>query len=249
MRVPFLTIFLLTATTVFAGDCGHFSVGECNPSNEQIIGTQPIPCQENQDPNECIVICQKICSITNNCDFFSYDTMTKECTLLKERKESEFFSTCDVVAGPGSPTLLQCTGDLPDGACDRFVFQDCKYEGMRVFNQTDVFSPTECQTFLRDIGSFYDGVMFLHDISPTHMCQLLDSEEKSCTAVAGPTSPDFSTCNIFPTPAPTTTTTTTPTTTTTATDPVVVTVITKNAINNRALTNVPVNCNISNLLG
>merc|ERR1719370_1754825 len=51
------------------------------------------------------------------------------------------------------------------------------------------------------------------------MCQLLDSEEKSCTAVAGPTSPDFSTCNIFPTTTP-------PTTTTTATDPVVVPVIT-----------------------
>merc|ERR1719300_1829416 len=241
MSVLSLAILLLPVTTVFAGDCGHFSVGECNPANEQIVGTQPIPCQENQDVNECVKICQTICSITSSCDFFSYDTTTKECTMLTERQESDFFSTCDVVAGPGSPTLLQCMSDLPDDACDRFVLQDCDYSGTRVFNQTDVFSPTDCQTFLADIGSFYDGVMFLHDISPIHLCQLLDSEEKKCTAVAGPTSPDYSTCNIYPTPAPTTTTTTTP-----APDPVVVSVITKNAINNGAVANVQVDYTISN---
>ena len=200
MRVPILAVFLLPVTTVFAGDCGHFSVGECDPSKEQIVGSQQIPCQENQDVNECVAICQKICSITSSCDFFSYDTVTKECTMLTERKESDFFSTCDVVAGPGSPTLLQCMSDLPDDACDRFVLQDCDFAGTSVFNQTDVFSPTECQSFLADIGSFYNGVMFLHDISPIHLCQLLDSEVKFCNAVAGPSSPDFSTCNNFPTP-------------------------------------------------
>ena len=250
MRVPILTfVFLLPVTTVFAGDCGHFSVGECKPSNEQIVGSQQIPCQENQDANECIAICQKICSITSSCDFFSYDTTTYECTMLTERKESDFFSTCDVVAGPGSPTLLQCMSDLPDDACDRFVLQDCDFAGTSVFNQTDVFSPTECQTFLAEIGSFYNGVMFLHDISPVHLCQLLDSEKKLCNSMAGPVSPDFSTCNNYPTQAPTTTTTTTPTptTTTAAADPVVVTVITKNAINNGALANVPVDYTLSNV--
>ena len=90
MRFPFIAVFLLPVTTVFAGDCGHFSVGECKPSNEQIVGSQPIPCQENQDANECIAICQKICSITSSCDFFSYDTTTYECTMLTERKESDF---------------------------------------------------------------------------------------------------------------------------------------------------------------
>ena len=237
MRAPFLSLFFFPFA--YAGDCGHFSVGECDPSIEQIVGSQNIPCPPDQDVNACIGICQRICSITASCDFFSYDTISSECTMLRERTENEFFSTCDVVAGPGSPTLLQCTSDLPEDACDRFVLQDCSHSGNWVFNQTDVYSPTECQAFLRDIGNFYDGVMFRHDVSPIHLCQLLDSEVKSCTAVAGPTSPDYGTCDIFPT-------TSAPSSTTPGIDQVVVNIITKNAINNGVLGNVHVNYTFSN---
>ena len=218
MRALFLSLILFLPF-VFAGDCNRFSIGECFPLVEQIVSSQNIPCAPDQNVNECIGICQRICSITANCDFFSYDTINSECTML--RSEDEFFFTCDIVAGPGSPTLLQqCRSDLSEGSCGRFVLQDCSFSGNFVFNQTDVYSPAECQAFQRDIGDFYNGVMFRHDVSPTHLCQLLDSEAKSCTAVAGPPSPDYGTCEIFPersrhtntTPTTTTSTTTTPTT-------------------------------------
>ena len=236
MRALFLSLILFLPF-VFAGDCNRFSIGECFPLVEQIVSSQNIPCAPDQNVNECIGICQRICSITANCDFFSYDTISSECTLL--RSEDEFFFTCDIVAGPGSPTLLQqCRSDLSEDSCGRFVLQDCSFSGNLVFNQTDVYSPAECQAFQRDIGDFYNGVMFRHDVSPSHLCQLLDSEAKSCTAVAGPPSPDYGSCDIFParsrhtntTPSTTTPTTTTPTTTTpTTTAPTITTPTTRNA--------------------
>ena len=128
MRVPFLTIFLFPVTTVFAGDCGHFSVGECKPSNEQIVGSQQIPCQENQDANECIAICQKICSITSSCDFFSYDAVTEDCVLLRETEHNGYYATCGVLAGGPAPTMWECDQQLPVDDCKRFVYENCEYK-------------------------------------------------------------------------------------------------------------------------
>ena len=189
-----IIIFLSISTRiVLAGDCGAFSVGECSPSQEDVIEVQHLPC-EGIDTHECVRLCQRLCSITADCNFFSYNSELMDCILIQESSENAFLSTCDVLAGPDTPTLQQCAGTTPEDDCDRFVAQDCEYLGTDVFNKTDVHSPSECQTLLADFGSIYKATLFVHDASPRNLCFLKDTDRRTCTSLAGPPEPDYDEC-------------------------------------------------------
>ena len=188
-----IIIFLSISTRiVLAGDCGAFSVGECSPRKEDLVGVHHLPCEEIY--HECVRACQRLCLITTNCDLFSYNVDSQVCTLVQESFENAYLSTCDVLAGPDTPTLLQCSETTPEDDCDRFITQDCVYLGKSVLNQTNVGSPSDCQGLLRDFGDMFSATYFVHDVSPKHFCQLKDKDKRTCSSVAGPQAPDYDHC-------------------------------------------------------
>ena len=115
---------------------------------------------------------------------------------MQEPSENAYVSTCDVVAGPDSPTLKYCLENTLQDSCDRFIPENCEYLGNVVFNTTNVQSPTGCQELLVDLGDIYKADLFLHDIDPPYqLCQLLDSATKTCSSVAGPQEPPYKDCH------------------------------------------------------
>ena len=183
---------LLLPATAFTGDCGHFSVGHCTPSPEDLLDVKIIPC-EAIDPDQCILLCQRFCKLEDKCNYFSYNVESQECSLLEETDQNSYLSTCLAFAGPGSPPLTSCSGDTED-PCDRFVPLDCFYTGESVLTLSDVTTPTECQELLADFGDIYGATMFIHDASQNNLCDLRAADRKACSALAGPKTPEYSTC-------------------------------------------------------
>ena len=180
--------------TTFAGECGEFSVGECGLEEDNIVEIQTVPCT-GVDTDDCVEFCQRLCSYNSACNFFSYNVDTFECVLMQEPSENAYVSTCDVVAGPDSPTLKYCLENTLQDSCDRFIPENCEYLGTVKLNMTNMQSPTKCQEALVDFASIYNVVHFVHDIDPPYqLCQLLDSDKKTCSSVAGPTEPPFVEC-------------------------------------------------------
>merc|ERR1711970_398342 len=131
-----ISILLCTVHVSLAGDCGLFSVGECNPLElpEDSVEVAEIPC-DGIDYHECAKLCQRLCQTTTNCNFFSYDGAKQECFKIHEKSENEFLGTCDVVAGPESPTLEDCVDDIPDDECDRFALRSARTTERRCLNR------------------------------------------------------------------------------------------------------------------
>ena len=176
-----------------AGECGQFSVGECSLAQENIVDIQDLPC-DGIDTDRCVGLCQSICSFTSDCNFFSYNVDLQQCTLMQEPSENAYLSTCDVLAGPDSPTLQYCTDTAPEDSCDRFVAEDCVYLGNVLVNQTSFQSASDCQKFLEEFGDIYRAQFFIHDNVPKHLCQLLDSDRRTCSSVTGPQEPAYEDC-------------------------------------------------------
>jgi len=114
--------------------------------------------------------------------------------MLQEVSQNHYLSTCDIIAGPASPTLTFCADTLPEDSCDRFVAEDCFYSGESVFNLTNVVSATECQGLLKDFGDIYKADVFVYDGTPTYLCELQVTNKRTCIALAGPDTPDYDIC-------------------------------------------------------
>ena len=126
-RVLFLALLLPAAILGGLEDCTEFTVGQCQPPQELIVGLQHLPC-DSLDLTTCATICQKICSVESNCDFFSYDSVTEDCVLLRETEHNGYYATCGVLAGGPAPTLWDCDQQLPVDDCKRFIYENCEYK-------------------------------------------------------------------------------------------------------------------------
>ena len=87
-----------------------------------------------------------------------------------------------------------CIDTAPEDSCDRFVAEDCVYLGNVLVNQTSFQSASDCQKFLEEFGDIYRAQFFIHDNVPKHLCQLLDSDRRTCSSVAGPQEPAYEDC-------------------------------------------------------
>merc|ERR1711962_874773 len=225
--------YLLIPLVVVQGsldDCGDFSVGRCQPSQDTIVGIQHLPCH-NLSLTTCAAMCQKICKAEATCDFFSYNAST--CVLLREREHNGYYAECGLLAGASTPSMFECDQQLPVDDCRRFVFENCDYKGTEVYAERDVTNAADCQTLLMEIGEYYGAELFLHDTHQFNLCSFLSSRERECMAVNGPVHPSFEECFAGPT------TTTGPTqSTTTGYDQVTVRFIARDATTNRALARV-----------
>merc|ERR1711894_261828 len=194
-------IKMLAATLAFllpslsaASDCRLFTVGECTPSNEIWVDEKPVPCDDASDVDVCVRACQSLCKASDKCKIFSYSLSKQLCTLIQEENFMNYLGGCDVFAGPGNPLIEECANDHPEDPCERFIGQDCIYEGNQVLNLTDVTNAVECQGLLDSLGSLYGASLFVHDASPLNLCELRDSTERTCDAISGPEDPVYSAC-------------------------------------------------------
>ena len=99
--------------------------------------------------------------------------------------------------------------------CDRFLEEDCHYQGELILNTDDIADAKHCQILCQLITepSRCNYWVFQENEEGKNDCSLLASGDRSCTMIGGPRDPNLKEC------APTTTTTTTTTPTTTLTTP------------------------------
>ena len=194
MKMLSATLIFLLPCLASASDCRLFTVGECTPSNDIWVDEISVPCGGAGDVDACVRFCQTLCRANEKCNIFSYSLSKELCTLIQETSIFEYLAGCDVVAGPGSPPLEECMNDHPEDECERFIGQDCIYNGNPILNTTAT-DPKACQDILDESEEVGLGAkLFIHHASPLNHCQLRDSTDRTCDAIAGPEEPVYTAC-------------------------------------------------------
>merc|ERR1712180_363786 len=181
--------------------CKDYTVGECNPEADELIDTY------EQIPDGAV--CQTLCGIQEGCNYFRHSKANKTCTLYHYR----FLTSCNLIAGPVTPTIDECTGD-EERSCDSFIRENCEYQGDKVLEKGSITDQHACQDLLAEIGEIYGAVYFMFD-TDNQNCVLYSSKDMECDAISGPKDPVMDTCDNPTTAKPTTAAPTTakPTTT------------------------------------
>merc|ERR1712035_209948 len=167
-------------------NCDYFTVGNCDPSKDEVIESYPIPNVEN-----AVSLCQE------GCNFFKYNAQETKCDLFHYR----YLDSCQLVGGTATPTLDTCAQGL-NNTCNSFVREDCTYGGEMVFNRTSVTDSHSCQELLATIGFVYQAEYFVYD-SEKHICDFFTKKESECVTLSGPVLPDFDDCRTATTAATT----------------------------------------------
>ena len=173
-------------------DCSDFSVGKCNTNQENIIDTKKIP--ENLDFGISVDTCQKICTSIAGCNYMSYDESTRDCTLMNHDIHNGYLSSCDLISGPSSPTLVECDELKPD-SCQLFVRENCQYTGDVMYSSKDVLSAVECQVLLQGIGAAFGAELWIHDALVDNLCEFRSTKAAECTGINGPQAPSYLECS------------------------------------------------------
>ena len=235
-------------------DCRDFSVAKCDTNPNSILEIQTIP--GIGDFKVAVDICQKICISKAGCNYMSYDHATSECLLMNHDIHNGYLSSCDLIAGPTSPTLVQCD-ELDTDSCQLLVRENCEYTGKVVYSSKDVLTAAECQILMQGIGIAFGAELWIHDTPSDNLCEFRATKDAVCSAVNGPPEPSYLNCGATTTQMPTTVTTTqmpttvttTPAPTTTTTRPptttfyfdsIILNFTTLNALDNSKLPNVSV---------
>ena len=175
------------------------SVSECQPDQDEVILEMSLPSNEDGATS----ICQELCGIQDNCEYWRFDAASLTCSLLSYC----YLHSCDsLMAGP-EPDLGECLCGS-SGTCADLVQENCDPLGSVVW-QSDVGEVTgaaNCQEFLRVLGPVLGGEVFSYS-SLDHTCSILDTGARHCSAVSGPRQPSVEECQAATsTPAPVTTT-------------------------------------------
>ena len=197
-------------------DCSAFSVGKCDSPPESILAVQSIP--GNLDFEVAVDICQKICFSIAGCNYISYDHVKSECLIMNHDIHNGYLSSCDIISGPDSPTLVDCDR-LATDSCQLFVRENCEYTGAVLYSSKDVLSAVECQVLMQGIGVAFGADIWVHDSTADNLCEFRRTREAECSGVNGPPQPSYLECAKSQTTSEPSTTSTTSSPTTTTTPP------------------------------
>ena len=196
MLLPLLC--LLPLLPLARAQCSLLSVSECKPDPDEVIVTIPLPSDQ-----EAAIICQQLCGIQDDCEFWSFDKDSLSCDLLAYC----YLHTCDsFVAGP-DPDFTECLCQ-GSGTCDDFTPENCDLLGNVLWQSDVVIDASHCQEYLQVLGPVYGGSVFSYSHT-SHTCTILDTGARHCSKVSGPRQPSLEQCEAA-------TTTTAPVTTTPA---------------------------------
>merc|ERR1711862_793772 len=121
--------------------CKDYTVGECNPEADELIDTY------NQIPDGAV--CQTLCGIQEGCNYFRHSKANLTCTLYHYR----FLTSCNLIAGPVTPTIDECTVD-EEHSCDSFIRENCEYQGDKVLEKGSITDQHACQDLLAEMEIF-----------------------------------------------------------------------------------------------
>merc|ERR1712002_1037248 len=99
--------------------CEDFTVGACNPEQDELIDMYP------NIPEEAL--CQTVCGINEGCNYFRYSKSSKECNLF----HYSYLSNCKTIGGPKKPSIDECSKE-DEPSCVSFIREKCNNTGNKV---------------------------------------------------------------------------------------------------------------------
>ena len=181
--------------------CSLVSVSECEPDQDEVILEMSLPSSDEGAAS----ICQELCGIQDNCEYWSFDSASLTCSLLSYC----YLHSCDSLMAGAEPELGECLCG-GSGTCADLVQENCDPLGSVVW-QSDpgvVTGAANCQEWLQVLGPELGGEVFSYS-SEDKVCTILDTGARDCSKVSGPRQPSLEQCEAA-------TTTTAPVTTTPA---------------------------------
>ena len=107
---------LLPLLHLARAQCSLVSVSGCQPDPSEVIKTYIIP-------GEPTSMCQQLCSDTEQCNLWSYDSGW-HCSLLR----TSYLATCDNITAGYEPDYAQCLAQ-DSGSCDDLVRENYHLQG------------------------------------------------------------------------------------------------------------------------
>ena len=163
-----------------AQQCSLVSVSGCQPDPSEVIKTYIIP-------GEPTSMCQQLCTDTDQCNLWSYDSGSSICSLL----HSSYLATCDNITAGAEPDYTQCLAQ-DSGTCDDIVQENCDLQGNALW-QSKVSHAYECQEYLQLLGAVLGGSVFSYSHTSS-TCTILDTGARHCSKVSGPRQPSLDEC-------------------------------------------------------
>ena len=163
--------------------CEYFTIGNCNPSKDEIIEIYDLPYVDN-----AVTLCQTVCQIQEGCHFFTYDSKFELCYLY----DYSYLKGCQKFGGTVEPPIDECTQGELEGGCDSFITEECEYQGEVILSKS-ITNSNSCQGVLLALGSVLGAEYFVYDYS-TSLCVLYGSKAFTCSHMNGPATPNYNEC-------------------------------------------------------
>ena len=177
-------LYLLPLLPLARAQCSLLSVSECQPDPDEVIVTIPLPSDQ-----EAASICQQLCGIQEDCNYWTFDSATLTCSLLSYC----YLYSCDsFMAGP-EPDFSDCLC-LESASCDDMVRENCDLLGSVLWQSEAVRDAHECQEYLQLLGPVLGGSVFSYSHT-SHTCTILDTGTRHCSKVSGPRQPRLEQCD------------------------------------------------------
>ena len=105
---------------------------------------------------------------------------------------------CGTVAGSPDQSVENCVnGEIINGACDGFMYEECDYYGEDPDGVSappgQITNPTECEEYCQLFQSFGQCSYWVFN-STDSTCNLLNSSNRTCWGLTGPKDPSFDDC-------------------------------------------------------
>merc|ERR1712241_339987 len=178
----FCFAFFLTA--VLSQDveqpCRDFTVGGCSISEEYLLWSS----EQVEDSSLCQFACES----------FTHCLLFRKTEGLCELTTHDFRENCSIVSATVDGNLQQCLTSNLNG-CNGFIDENCTFQGLSLGLDPpagEIQSPTGCEKLCRGFQVLGCNYWVFNTIDLT--CQLLDSEQRTCTGISGPGYPSLAEC-------------------------------------------------------
>jgi len=177
----FFLLFLIQSS--YQQDCNEFSLGDCQDEGEGSLMWESDKLANSK-------LCQEVCHSFVDCEFFNF--YQGVCKLYSGNSRSN----CGIVAGVPEQSLQDCLlGDITDGGCGAFLYEECQYHGQDTGLSApagQVTNALECEEYCQLFEGF--GCTYWVFNATDLTCNLLDSTERTCWGLTGPKNPPYEDC-------------------------------------------------------
>jgi len=192
-------------TDDFCDNCEILDDGQfCEPGNYTIQFTVEKQCQDVtfggcDIPSPKILkhhkynsaeICSKQCQISTICNFYRFDTETRNCTFMEQQNRALY---CNIRAGPVDKVATQCLNVDNEQDCDYLVNEECKYDGEDLdrFPEGEIVDDGTCKEACELQAP--DCKYWIYHRKES-LCILKKSGSRDCKVWGGPKDPNWEIC-------------------------------------------------------